>query len=1108
MLSILACAAAYSILCPEIADDAISLAGGWRFELDRKDAGITEKWFERSLPDHIQLPGAIQNQGVGDPITPDTEWTGAVSDAVWKTNPRYASYRKPGNVKIPFFLQPQRHYVGPAWFQREIDIPSSWRGKRIALSLERVHWEASAWIDGRYVGSGECLSTPDVFDLGCGLAPGSHTLTIRVDNRLLVDVGVLAHSVTDHTQGNWNGVVGSIELRATSPVWIDDVQAYPDVANRRVRLVARIGNDTAKPGKGTLSFGSKEVPVSWTPEGATAEATLDLGHQARTWDEFSPAMSHVLVRLSGDSADDERDVAFGLREIKATPDRYFAINGRKTFLRGTLECCIFPLTGYPPTEVESWKRIIRICKAYGLNHIRFHSWCPPEAAFEAADELGFYFSVEVAAWTRVGDGGPVDAWLYREASRILKAYGNHPSFVLMPYGNEPNGPRMESWLSDWVRHWRETDPRRLYTSASGWPMLAGNQYDVSAGARGPWGWLGRDYAAAVQGRDIPYVVHEMGQWCAYPDLAEIAKYTGPLKNTSFQIARDSLTAHGLLEQWPAFLQASGKLQLLCYKEEIEAALRSPGIAGFQLLDLHDYPGQGTALVGVLDPFWNTKGYASSDQFSRFCGPTVPLVRLTRRTWTTAETLSCDVEIAHFGPEPLHAARVYWKLLNDRGAQVFGGEFPPQEIPIGRGTAIGRVRVDFTSLSAPGAYRLVVGIAGTKIVNDWNLWVYPAKTRAQPGGIKIVRVFDESARKDLEAGKSLLLETTRLPSEDPKGSFTPVFWNRIWFPSQPCTTLGLLCDARHPALKLFPTDINSDWQWEPIATKSRCVIMDGMPKDLSPIVGWIDDWNTNRRLGLIFECRAGKGRLLVCAADLDGSPSGRQLRTSLLAYMASPSFKLATPLSLDVLTNALGFKPSAIESLGARVLSVDSEDTAHGNLAANAIDADPDTIWHTKWDPTPDPMPHTLVLDLGRAVALKGMTYLPRQDMSNGRIAEAQIWCSAGPGQWVLEASPKWPDSNRLQTVLFPKPVWARYLKIVALSEVHGNPFASIAEIDVIRDKELKRRTPANASTRSRAAISRSSSGSTPATTEQDATRKLSKKRCTIRTRTLTVAPSP
>ena len=66
---------------------------------------------------------------------------------------------------------------------------------------------------------------------------------------------------------------------------------------------------------------------------------------------------------------------------------------------------------------------------------------------------------------------------------------------------------------------------------------------------------------------VPVIVHEMGQWCVYPNFDEIKKYTGPLKPKNFEIFRDSLAAHGMLDQWRDFLRASGKLQALCYKEE-------------------------------------------------------------------------------------------------------------------------------------------------------------------------------------------------------------------------------------------------------------------------------------------------------------------------------------------------------------------------------------------------------------------------------------------------------------------------------------------------------------------------------------------------------------
>ena len=378
-------------------------------------------------------------------------------------------------------------------------------------------------------------------------------------------------------------------------------------------------------------------------------------------------------------------MTFGLREIGAE-GKQFVLNGRPAFFRGTLECCIFPLTGYPPTDVQSWKRIIRVCKAHGLNLIRFHSWCPPEAAFVAADELGFYFQVECAVWTNPGDDKALGDWLYAESERIVRAYGNHPSFVLLTHGNEPQRqePRcVPGRLGQLLEAARPAPPRH---QRLGLPATAREPVPrLSPECRGPHGWLGKDYLKDVQAFTVPVIVHEMGQWCVYPNFDEISKYTGPLKPKNFEIFRDSLAEHGMLDQWRDFLRASGKLQALCYKEEIEAALRTPGIGGFELLDLHDFPGQGTALVGVLDPFWESKGYITPAQYRRFCNATVPLARVLKRVWTADETFSAEVEVAHFGPAPLENAVAAWKLVSADGQTLAKGEFPAKTIPLGQST---------------------------------------------------------------------------------------------------------------------------------------------------------------------------------------------------------------------------------------------------------------------------------------------------------------------------------------------------------------------------------------------------------------------------------------
>ena len=1050
--------------------DRISLAGQWQFQLDRADAGVQERWFERSLEQRIKLPGALQNQGFGDDITVDTKWNGEVNPEAWLKGPQYVKYRQPGNIKVPFFLQPEKHYAGAAWYQREVEIPAAWRGKRVVLRLERPHWETRVWLDSREIGTNTSLSTPHSYELGTGLEPGKHTLTIRVDNRMIVNVGPWSHSVTDHTQGNWNGMVGGLELLATSPVWIEDAQVYPNVARKSVLVKVQIGNASGKPGHGTLAIGQHSKLVEWDEKGGAAEIEEALDTDAKPWDEFNPVLQKLSLRLKGAQADDQRTVSFGLRQIEQE-GKQFVLNGHPAFFRGTLECCIFPLTGFPPTDVQAWKRIINICKAHGLNLIRFHSWCPPEAAFVAADELGFYYQVECAVWNNPGEDKTLGAWLYAESERIVRAYGNHPSFVLLTHGNEPHGKNRDAFLAGWVNFWKQRDPRHLVTSGSAYPQLPENQFYVYYPSRGPHGWLGKDYVKDVQALSVPVVVHEMGQWCVYPNFDEVRKYTGPLKPKNFDIFRDSLTEHGMFDQWRDFLRASGKLQVLCYKEEIEAALRTPGIGGFELLDLHDFPGQGTALVGVLDPFWDSKGYITAAQYRRFCNTTVPLARVLKRVWTTDETFTAEVEVAHFGPAPLENAVAAWKLVSNDGKILAKGQLGPRTIPLGQDTPLGQISVDLANVSAPKACKLVVGINGTPFENDWNVWVYPSRntqhaTRippqsevAVPSDVLVTPALDAATLARLDAGGRVLLLPPRLSRQQPHLGFEPIFWNRYMFHTQARQTLGLLCDPKHPALAKFPTASFQDWQWDDIVSSAHGMVLDSLPKDLRPIVQPIDDWNTNRKLGLVWECRVGSGKLLVCSADLDKDlarrPAARQLRESLLSYMAGKSFNPQVAVSKEALAQLLDLtQPSKLATLGARVIDTDSEDSANGNVAANAIDGNADTIWHTSYTPAPDPMPHHLTIDLGRAVTLKGITYLPRQDGANGRIAECEIYCGTEPNSWSAPtAKVKWPNTDQLQTVDFKQPVKARYLKVVARSEVNRNPYASIAELDVLTDEK-------------------------------------------------------
>ena len=918
----------------------MDLSGPWIFRIDAKDAGLAEHWFSR-LPSAesaavVRLPGSMAENGQGEDVSPATAWTGGIVDKSWFTSPAYAPYRLPGNIKVPFWLNPVKHYVGPAWYQREVMIPDEWQGRRVVLSLERAHWRTRAWLDDAEIGSCDSLSVPHVYELGAGLRPGRHRLTVRVDNRLQdVDVGINAHSVSDHTQTNWNGLCGRIGLRAGSPLFIEDVRVYPDAAGRRVRAIVSIGNATGRAHSGNLVVAARLLNTANSqegrpyysrfsaPEGRTEiELVYPLDPDAPLWDEFNPNVFELTAGLRGlmPGLEDEQTVRFGLRDFKAQGTR-FAVNGRPVFLRGTLECCIFPLTGYPAATIDEWKRIYAVLKAHGLNHMRFHSWCPPEAAFAAADEMGIYLYVECAAWTTVGDGKPIDAWLYRESERIVLAYGNHPSFCLMSYGNEPAGQAANRYLTDFVNYWKNKDGRRLYTSAAGWPSLPENDFHVSAEPRiQHWGEglnsiINKqapqtlfDFRETIGKFDKPVIGHEIGQWCVYPNFKEIAKYTGVLKAKNFEIFRDTLEAAGMGPLADDFLSASGKLQALCYKSDIEAALRTPGFAGFELLDLHDFPGQGTALVGVLDPFWEEKGYITPEEFRRFCGPTIPLARLAKMVFLDSEEIAAPIEAAHFGPAPLVKIVPAWTIVNAKGQAVRQGTLPVRDIPIGNAVDLGTIRLKLSGLPVPARYRLNVRIGESE--NGWDFWVYPSAAPAvPPADVMVSRQLDDRAAARLAGGGKVLLVLEKGAVKPEKGGsvalgFSSIFWNTAWTSGQPPHTLGLLCDPNHPALAAFPTEFHSNWQWWDAISHGQAVRLDDFGPGFTPIVRIIDDWFANRPLGLIFEVRVGPGKLLVCAADLltdaETRPEARQLLASLLKYAASHAFLPVKEAGLEVL----------------------------------------------------------------------------------------------------------------------------------------------------------------------------------------------------------------
>ncbi len=634
----------------------------------------------------------------------------------------------------------------------------------------------------------------------------------------------------------------------------------------------------------------------------------------------------------------------------------------------------------------------------------------------------------------------------------------------MAYGNEPAGPgRGGEYLGPWVEHQKQLDPRRLYTSAAGWPMIEANQFHNPPQPRiQAWGvGLGSrinarppetttDYRNFVDQQSVPVISHEIGQWCVYPNFEEMAKYTGVLQAKNFEVFQDFLNTSGMGDQARDFLMASGKLQTLCYKEEIESALRTPGFGGFQLLDLHDFPGQGSALVGVLDPFWDSKPYVSPAEFRRFSGPTVPLVRMAKRTWTNRETFTADVEVTHFGAAPLTGITPRW-VVTCGMKKVASGMLPIQDVPIGSAIELGQIELPLSQFDQPAQLKLTVGLDGTEYANDWDIWVYPTQVdTATPDDVMEVDELNDAAIANLQqGGKVLLLADPHSVKNDVEIGFSSIFWNTAWTGGQAPHTLGILCDPKHLALTSFPTEYHSNWQWWELVSRSGAMVMDDLPAGLRPIVQVVPDWFAPQRLGLVFEAKVHSGQLLVCSIDLDedlsSRPAARQMRNSLLRYMGSAAFAPQHTVTTDQVRGLFREVPT-VRKLGAKAWA-DSQQS--GYEAARAIDGNPATMWHTAWEPQLISPPHWLAIDLQQPVTLAGLNCLPRSDQENGRIGTFEVYASDDPEQWGEPvASGQWKNDAKPKIVRFDQPASGRYVKLVVLREVNGRAWSSIAEIDV------------------------------------------------------------
>lgn len=888
--SVLAIVAGIMSLCANdiSAQKVMDLSGEWRFQTDVMDfrRGSLSPRYNHKLQSVITLPGITDDYKIG--------------------------YENPYSYVDR--LTRLYEYMAPAWYQRDIEIPPSWAGKRIVLYLERTHWLSSVWVDTKEVSRCDYISVPHRHDLTPFLTPGkTHRITICIDNRFQYDTHKWDHAHTEFTQINWNGILGEIKLMALEPLGIEDLQLYPQLQSGSVNARLAVSCMTGKPCEAVARFRvtcpdgrvvTSSLPLHVSDSLLVAEKEIALapdGEKVFLWDEFHPDLYTVECSLSPVNDSSSAHVVkttFGMRSV-GRDAHHIMVNGHRVHLRGTVENAVFPKTGHAPVEDAPWERIMGIVKSYGMNHMRFHSWCPPDAAFRAADKAGVYLEIEMPMWGK--DALPDERrydFFRREIRAILKEYGNHPSFLLYCNGNEIQGNF--DFIEELTSTAEKLDSRHLYSGSTARTRIPSDQYYISqdtpkGAAKVYEGRPGTDWDVNVASDvDVPVISHESGQRCMYPDFDEIPKFDGPVRARNLELWRNMLKDNGMLGQAKDFFRASGALTVLEYKAVMEALLRSSLSAGFQLLSLNDFTGQGYAPVGILDPFWDSKGVVSPEQWRSFCAPSVVLLRYEKSTCFNDEVFRACVEVYNYSDRPFRKADVKWTVSDEDGTILDHGNAGKHDFPSYEVSAAGKIEIPLTRLNVSAARELTLTVnAGKTLTNSWKIWVYPrAAMPSSDDNVLYTKDLDSTAQARLSAGGKVVWMPDPSKTKGRKSVFHNHFWNPIMF-AWPPMTMGCLMHDDMGMFADFPTSYHTDWQWWDILEYAKVMELQDFPSEIVPFIQVIDSFDSNRKLGIGFEASVCGGKLLVLAMDaekdIDKRPAARQLLRSIDKYVRGDGF---------------------------------------------------------------------------------------------------------------------------------------------------------------------------------------------------------------------------
>lgn len=950
---------------------------------------LNGKWhvvLEDGTTGQMDLPGTLDENGIGHRDVGANQWH---PDAVLGN----AAGEIDKDAPIATRFTRRHTYEGEAKISRKITVPD-YGTDRLFVLVERAR-ALRLLVDGEVcrVFRQGTLSTPYIFEL-TGAAPGEHEFTFLSDNSYPgMPKAAICYSsaATDETQTNWNGILGECSMYTRPQNFIDSLRVYPravkkEEKNKAGGYVLDVCVELA-PGAKEIYKDAKIVLqseamaageledtqtlteiISCSGERLTEAGTdkeenpktmeiwfrdLPLRENVKLWDEDEGNLYEMAVTLdNGMSAEDkggstaECRTRFGIRSFGDNGSGRLALNGRAIFLRGEANCAEYPETGHPPMTIPEWKEMLLKYRSYGINCVRFHSHCEPEAAFAAADELGMLLQPELSHWDPKDAFGTEESYRYyrAELAGLLKTYANHPSFVMLTLGNELQAQdEGRERMRELVRTAKRMDPTRLYANGSNafygeegcdpesdfYTSQSCKGVVIRGTFSGMRGYLNENYPSADRTYDEamaeirkeyqkPVFSFEVGQFEVLPDFEELESFHGISDPVNLKLIKKRVEERGLLPTWKKYVEATGELSRLAYREEIEAAMRTRELSGISLLGLQDFPGQGTALVGMMNSHLEPKPYdfARPERFREFFQECRILVKLPHYTYEAGERLIAEVEAANFGKGNIEG--VFCWTLAEKKSVSENGNCEPAEIK-SKNTVIATGEDTEITICRPGSYTevgsldipldfvekntaLTLKVRIGDCISAYPIWVYRKTTPVCPENVYETRAFDVKTREILQNGGRVYLspdaDKESLPNSI-KTQFTTDFWSVGTFADQE-GGMGQLIDTEHPIFKEFPTDFHTDWQWWIMASK-RAVIL---PHPMKTIITEMDSYAFLRPMAQMIEFRCLKGKVLLSTMELHKSqqyPEARALQASIYTYLSGENFEPAEEITEEELS---------------------------------------------------------------------------------------------------------------------------------------------------------------------------------------------------------------